>query len=106
VVCQSRSLKSIECGALALDNLRMLTKEDQMKPETTCTSNDTTEKREALHCAGVELKRVETGVQRGTWSGATAAKRFWARPLGFDDGDPIGSRAVQVGKGRGGGELL
>jgi hypothetical protein len=47
--------------ALASDKLRMLTKEEQMGSETTCTSNDTTEKKEALHGDGVEPKRVEAG---------------------------------------------
>ena len=49
---------------------------------------------------------METGVQRGTWAGAAAAERAWARPWGFGCGDPAGSRAVRVGKGGGGGELL
>ena len=44
MVWQDRSFQSIDCGTLALDESRMLTKEEQMEPEMTCTSNDTTEK--------------------------------------------------------------
>ena len=54
---ENRSFHSAECGTLALDGLRMLTKEEQMEPETTCKNNDTTEKRK-LYIA-MELSQKE-----------------------------------------------
>ena len=51
----------MECGTLALDKLKMLTKEEQMEPKTTCTSNDTTEKRKLTMALELSQKEWKLG---------------------------------------------
>jgi hypothetical protein len=81
VVWQDRSFQSIDCGTLALDESRMLTKEEQMEPEMTCTSNDTTEKMKfymAMELSQKEWKlgfSVGPGQAHGRWRLVAASAR-------------------------------
>ena len=65
MVCKSRSFLSMDCGTLALDDLRMLTKEEQMEPEKTCTSNDTTEKMKLYMAMELSQKEWKLGFSVG-----------------------------------------
>jgi hypothetical protein len=67
----------MDCGNLALDELKILTKEEQLEPETTCTSNDTMEKRKLYLALELSQKEWKLG-QRGTWAGAMTAECAWA----------------------------
>jgi hypothetical protein len=57
----------MDCGNLALDILKILTKEEQMEPETTCTSNDTTEKRKLYMAMELSQKEWKLGFCVGPW---------------------------------------
>ena len=67
---QSRSFQSIDCGTLALDDLRMLAKEEQMEPEMTCTSNDTTEKMKLYMAMELSQKEWKLGFRMEGGSGS------------------------------------
>ena len=65
MVWQSRSFHSKECGPLVLDKKRLFTKEKHMEPETTCTSNDTTEKGKLYMAMELSQKEWKLGFSVG-----------------------------------------
>jgi hypothetical protein len=93
----------MDCGTLALDELRMLTKEELMEPETTCKSNDTTKKGKLYMTMELSQKEWKLGFSVGPGQ-APRLRTVASRDLGgFDGGDPAGRRAVRTERERGGG---
>jgi hypothetical protein len=55
----------MDCGTLALVKLKILTKEVQMEPETTCTRNNTTESGKLYMALELSQKEWKLGFSVG-----------------------------------------